>query len=367
MELHTKRPGEGWDAEALHASERARVRSLIELLAEARINLREGIDESLLAEERSLEASFFDAAARRTAPAGRRIRPGAVRLEPWRARCAPCGIRGRSRALESCKPSLCRAGPSAAHQLEGDPEQVLDRETLLLEFELGEERSFVWAATSDTLTSHELPKRAVIEAAARRLYQAWSVGSGIDKAETARRARALSRMLLGPVADQLGDKRLAIVAEGALQYVPFAALPSPRGGATAVPLIATHEMVNLPSATTLAVLRREASGRSAPGWRVAVLADPVFDRRDSRVLGGSVLTGSAPNVVDDALTRSMQEQGSGDSSVSTPAGARLRPSSLRSPDPERASSPWTSRPIGRWRWARRCRAHASSISPPTVS
>jgi CHAT domain-containing protein len=67
--------------------------------------------------------------------------------------------------------------------------------------------------------------------------------------------------------------------------------------------------VSVPSATTLAVLRREASGRSAPGWRVAVLADPVFDRRDPRVLGGSASSGSAPDVVDDALTRSMQETG----------------------------------------------------------
>ncbi len=309
MDLHAKRPGEGWDAEALHASERARARSLIELLAEGRIDLRAGVDESLLAKEQSLEAQLETrrreeqerlAAASSPEPSDSSRRALDALLADYE------DVQGRLRAASPRYAALARPQPLGLKEIR---EQVLDRDTLLLEFDLGEERSFVWAATSDTLTSHELPKRAVIEAAARRLYQAWSVGSGIDEAEAARRARALSRMLLGSVADQLGDKRLAIVAEGALQYVPFAALPSPRGGATEVPLIATHEVVSLPSATTLAVLRREASGRSAPGRRVAVLADPVFDRRDPRVLGGSASSESAPDVIDDALTRSMKETG----------------------------------------------------------
>ena len=157
---------------------------------------------------------------------------------PRRARSRPTRAAVRSmrflRNTRTCKGASRAASPRYAALarpqslgLKEIREQVLDRDTLLLEFELGEKRSFVWAVTSDALTSHELPKRAVIEAAARRLYQAWSVGSGVDEAEAARRARVLSRMLLGSVADQLGDKRLAIVAEGALQYVPFGALPSP--------------------------------------------------------------------------------------------------------------------------------------------
>jgi len=309
MDLHAKQPGKGWDAEALHASERARARSLIELLAEAHIDLREGVDEAMLEKEHSLEAQLETrrreeqqrlAAASSPEPSDSSRRALDALLAEYE------DVQGRLRAASPRYAALARPQSLSLKEIR---EQVLDRETLLLEFELGEERSFVWAATSDTLTSHELPRRAVVEAAARRLYQAWSVGNGIDKAETARRARALSRMLLGSVADQLGDKRLAIVAEGALQYVPFAALPSPSVGSTEAPLIATHEVVSLPSATTLAVLQREASGRSAPGWRVAVIADPVFDRRDPRVLGGGASSGSASNMVDDALMRSMKETG----------------------------------------------------------
>jgi len=93
----------------------------------------------------------------------------------------------------------------------------------------------------------------------------------------------LSQILLGPVANQLGTHRLAIVAEGILQYVPFAALPTPGSGQNQTPLISNHEIVNLPSASTLAVLRNENSFRKLPDRTIAVFADPVFEASDPRV------------------------------------------------------------------------------------
>src|SRR5262249_14371591 len=98
-------------------------------------------------------------------------------------------------------------------------------------------------------------------------------------------AAELSRILLGPVADRLGTKRLVIVAEGALQYLPFGALPTPQSvqSSSFTPLIAEHEIVNLPSASTLAVIRREAPLRRIPDKTIAVFADPVFQAADSRV------------------------------------------------------------------------------------
>jgi CHAT domain-containing protein len=105
-------------------------------------------------------------------------------------------------------------------------------------------------------------------------------------------AAALSQMILGPAAEQLGTKRLLVVADGILQYLPFGALPAPtteaggqRSGAQGghIPLIVQHEIVSLPSASTLALLRREQSGRQPAAKQVAVLADPVFDRNDPRL------------------------------------------------------------------------------------
>ncbi len=84
-------------------------------------------------------------------------------------------------------------------------------------------------------------------------------------------------MLLGPLAERLNAQRLAIVADGALGYLPFGVLPRPGSDE---PLLARHEMVHLPSASALAV-QREILTRRAPAPRqVAVVADPVFDPAD---------------------------------------------------------------------------------------
>jgi CHAT domain-containing protein len=198
-------------------------------------------------------------------------------------------------------------------------QQVLDEDTMLLEYALGEERSYLWAVTPTSIASFELPKRAEIEETAKHVYQLLTAPNENVKGETdiqkmTRIARAeaeypnaaagLSQMLLGPVAAQLGNKRLLIVSDGALQYIPFAALPVPdsrpktqdprpttsdQRPATSDqrPLIADHEIVHLPSASVLAVLRKELAGRKPAPKAVAVLADPVFQGNDPRVKRGT--------------------------------------------------------------------------------
>lgn len=92
----------------------------------------------------------------------------------------------------------------------------------------------------------------------------------------------MSRILLGPAMSQLGAKRLVIVSQGALAYLPFAALPVPSASGYQ-PLIAEHEIVNLPSVSVLSIIRRETAGRQKAAKSVAVLADPVFSKEDARV------------------------------------------------------------------------------------
>jgi hypothetical protein len=191
--------------------------------------------------------------------------------------------------------------------------QVLDNDTLLLEYSLGDRHSYLWAVTTASLETYELPNRVVITEAARRIYGLLTARKLHPKFETpeerqsrVKRADAeyqtaaaeLSQMVLGPVAVQLGNKRLLIVADGWLQYVPFSALPEPaterqRDGGTArekanrpiaaTPLMVNHEITNLPSASTLAIMRREFAGRQLPPKTIVVLGDPVFDKNDERV------------------------------------------------------------------------------------
>jgi CHAT domain-containing protein len=86
---------------------------------------------------------------------------------------------------------------------------------------------------------------------------------------------------------------LVVVADGALNYVPFNTLPLPlehparqAGNLAAlkvVPLLAAHEVVNLPSASLLARQRDELGGRASAPKALAVFADPVFSAEDARL------------------------------------------------------------------------------------
>jgi hypothetical protein len=87
-------------------------------------------------------------------------------------------------------------------------------------------------------------------------------------------------MLLSPAAERIAGKRILIVAEGALQYVPFAVLPEPGGEG---PLMIGHEIVTTPSASVLAVLRQETANRQPAERTLFVAADPVYSADDPRV------------------------------------------------------------------------------------
>jgi CHAT domain-containing protein len=93
-------------------------------------------------------------------------------------------------------------------------------------------------------------------------------------------------MLLGPAGPRIQNKRLLIVGEGVLQYLPFATLPEPASDekGKAVPLIMNHEIITAPSASVIPVLRQETAGRKPAEKAVAVLADPVFSADDARVV-----------------------------------------------------------------------------------
>jgi CHAT domain-containing protein len=97
-------------------------------------------------------------------------------------------------------------------------------------------------------------------------------------------------MVIGPVASLLGTKRLLVVTDGVLQYIPFSALPAHEKSGRPAPLLVSHEIVNLPSASVLAEIRRQQIGRRKPPKLVAVLADPVFDVKDLRVKVGTGAT-----------------------------------------------------------------------------
>ncbi len=285
MQLHARQPGEGFAAAALHVSERARARGLLDLLKEAREDIRNGVEPQLLEREtqlrRQLNAKAVWLARSATTQtdeqagvsrAGREGREGlADLLTEYQT------VQAEIRAASPRYAALTQPQPLSLGEIQ---QQVLDPDSLLLEYALGKERSYLWAVTPTEMTVYELPKRAEMEAAAIKFSALLKAGNKRELRSQVKLAAAeLSRMALGPVADKLGGKRLLIVTDGALQYIPFGALVTKKNQ----PLIVEHEIVHLPSASALAVLRKELAGRQPAGKAVAVLADPVLQENDPRI------------------------------------------------------------------------------------
>lgn len=285
MALHRAHPSGGHDAEALQASERARARSLLDILAQAAADVREGADPALIETERRLLAQIEDLEQRRLSLLGKGVDSPEVR-ETAAQLSKALEEHGRVEAeLRVSSPRYAALTQPKPASIEDIRKEVLDGKALLLEYALGEERSYLWAVTPVSLRTFELPARLKIEEAARRWYGALVVHpseAGYPEAtEEARKAAdELGAMLLGPVEEMLSGQPLLIVGDGALQYLPFGALPIPAGR---VPLVTRHEVVTLPSASALAVLRRETAGRKPAPRTLAVLADPVFRLEDGRM------------------------------------------------------------------------------------
>jgi CHAT domain-containing protein len=295
MRMHKQSAAEHFDALAFQASETGRARSLLELLAEARVAIREDVDASLLERERTLLEQISDVADRQD-------QLFKFRHTPEQATALAGQLSKLTAEYEQVQDRIRQASPRYAALTQPVPlgldeiqQKVLDADTVLLEYSLGEEKSYLWAVTPTSIASHELPGRATIEPLARRVYDLL-IQRNPQYAEA---AATLSQTLLAPVAADLKDKRLLIVGDGVLQYVPFAALPSPVAG-DSDPLIVKHEIVTVPSAAVVAVLRQEMTNRRAAEKTLAVFADPVFSLNDPRVespqANGTARSGGLPTM-----------------------------------------------------------------------
>lgn len=285
--LDRQDPSPGYGAEALAVSERRRARTLLETLAEARADLRSGADTALLEQEDSIQQQLNRRSAQRATPnpvAPRNVAPDAADGEIADLVTRLRSVRTEIRTRNPKYAALARPTPL---DLAG-VQRLLDPDTLLLEYSLGEDRGYLWAITATTMTLHELPARSSVEKAVVRARDLITQSMRRGVRGPMREALAdLSAMILGPVAAELANKRLAIVADGVLQFLPFAALPHPnraRQGDGDEPLIVRHEIVILPSASTLDALREARPTRPATRKAVAVLADPVTQPSDPRLV-----------------------------------------------------------------------------------
>jgi CHAT domain-containing protein/Tfp pilus assembly protein PilF len=316
-ELNRSYPAEGYDRMAFQISERNRARNLLDSLSEARVDIRQGVDASLLQRERTLQRNI-------TFRTDKRIRLLSGKHTDEQVTELTKELESLTAEYQDVEAEIRTSSPRYAELTQAesrslsDIQQLLDKDTLLLEYALGEHQSYLWAVSQHSLSSFVIDKRAVIESLVRRLRRLLTTRatrtpneSAVKRAARIKEADAqcaavsakLARILLGPVDSRILGKRLIVVTDGALQYVPFAALPDPaqtnilqrsKSPVARLPLIVEHEIINLPSASTLALLRKDIEARKSPPRTVAVIADPVFEATDVRVKSRSTGILTAP-------------------------------------------------------------------------
>ncbi len=236
MERHGTEPLAGHDRRAFEVSERARARALLEALGD------------------------------------RETAQGLAR----RGTASAAGTSGDGAAFD---PGGETGGASSAAlrplSLPDIQEQVLDDESALLSYHLGEERSTLWLLTRDFFRGFQLAPRAEIEALVEEAHKGLArVGARSRRSEEV--LAKLGAVLLEPVGQAIEGKRLLVVPDGALHRLPFGVLPLPRSGegARARRLLAGHAVVHLPSASLPAALRSAREGRPLAPGLVAVVAAP---------------------------------------------------------------------------------------------
>ncbi|HZH91948.1 MAG TPA: CHAT domain-containing protein [Pyrinomonadaceae bacterium] len=314
------RPLEGkllaYAAEAFRIVERGKARSLLDMLGDAHAEVREGVPGALVERKVANMARQQEIAnlLGGVAPRGDTSKQTVAGLEAELERLSVefDSLENQIRTGSPRYAALVRAEPLTLAEVQ---RQVLDDSTVLLEYSLGAQQSYLFAATRDGLTLHRLPSRERIERQAIELRQQL-IPAGVRRAiaginvENTRgltlgspstapanvgaykaASHALYRMVVAPAAASLGGRRLLVVAEGALNYVPFESLVTGTEGidySTLSYLVKTNEIVYAPSASVVGEIRRQAKRGGAAGrGGMLLVADPVFDEGDLRLQGSS--------------------------------------------------------------------------------
>ncbi len=282
-EMHARQPGLGYDRKAYAVVQKAKARSLLDLLAEAQVELRCRADTSYQRREAEILARVSELVrAQASAPPADsgRIDSEIADLQERLDRLEGELRRGDPRYAEFKYPSPCT--------LEEIQHGTVNEGELILEYFLGDSASFVWAVTPRSFASHRLPPRAAVEAKVRAILSLLHDPNilGPDAADLVSVDRELSRILLGPVQSELPlARRVIIVPHGILNYLPFEMLfgrdPGPaeesRSFGSLPYLILQSDVSYVPAAGVLTLLRRSPRPPPSAHDRPLLLAgDPVI-------------------------------------------------------------------------------------------
>ncbi len=271
------------ETEALDMAERGRARAFLDMLAVS----RSGLPDELTAEQRQRENAGL-------------ARISEIQKKLWQENLSPSEEKKIKAELASAESDLSafhlevrHSNPRYASIRYPEPirvrdiqKRLLDSNSALVEFLLGEKRSLVWVVTQDRVTTAVLPPRKEIEeqvVAYRKALSGWVSALALEAAleEINRRGRSLYASLFRPVEAALAHRRvLIIVPDGALSYLPFETLVAGARRDRSSELRSSYllekfAVVYAPSASALAAVEAMNRKSAAPPRMFLAFGDPI--------------------------------------------------------------------------------------------
>lgn len=331
MQQHQQYPEAGYDRLALQVSESSRGQSLLEMLNESQVDLRADLDPAILEREKRLRQELNAKAQQRQRMIKGDPEPDKLKSLEAEIRTLLTEHENLETRIRQQQPKLAAIEKAEALPFEKIQTAVLDDSTALIEYALIDERSFAWLVTSDNMICFELPPAARIDSTARRVYENLTARNITPQGESAAQRQDrlqasdkqlyaalsdLSELILSPLVQHLNKPRLAFVSDGILQYIPLAVLPMPdlekKHKKTYDPLVNHFQIMSVPSASALPLIRQEKLRAGRAEKLIAMFADPVFSADDPRFKENMPAPqDSAEPIVYARLDKALQESGVG--------------------------------------------------------
>lgn len=294
-------------SEAFRINEQSRARSLLDLLSETDAAITEGVPAELLKRKQENLDRQQDIADILTgvnvSTEELKKKPAEFDAELEKLQTEYEEIENQIRTASPRYASLTANKPLTLAEVQ---QNVLDDQTVLVEYALQTDDSYLFVASKSAVNLFKLPARANVDKLAMDL-RAQLIPSklqrrivGIDVAEANRglgiasaapedvapfvaASNALYKVVLEPAAGMIGEKRLMVVADGALNYIPFEVLlkTADSGDFSSLGyLIKSNEVVYAPSASVVGTIKQQRT--KATGRAMLIIADPVFNSNDAR-------------------------------------------------------------------------------------
>ena len=294
-------------AEAFRISEQSKARSLLDMLSETDAAITEGVPADLLKRKQD---NLDQQQAIADILTGVNISTEEVKKKPAEL---DADLEKLQLEYEEIENQIRTASPRYASLTANKPlslaevqSNVLDEQTVLVEYAVQPDDSYLFVVAKGAVNLFKLPPRMSIERLAMDL-RAQLIPSklqrrivGIDVAEANRglgiaatapedvapfiaASNALYKVVLEPAAAMIGDKRVMVVADGALNYIPFEVLlkTSDTGDFSSLNyLVKSNEVIYAPSASVVGAIKQQRTKNASRA--MLIIADPVFNSNDAR-------------------------------------------------------------------------------------